>query len=424
MGALDKNIDTMSGLTGILTTLLGKKGGTQTDTTSGGTETKQTQLDVGAMMKQLLEGAGTAGYGKAGLAHTLTSGKRAGVYGGKSTELNLNDLLSRITTEASIAGAPTTVNRNPSSTTRSGVGSQAGMVSGAGAGLGALALLAGSKSGKKAIKDMWDSLGTSNIPSEPLGGSFGDSGMLGSAADWGLPDSAAGAGDAASFGNADMLGTSADWGFDAVDSFSSFGDAGSFGDADILGSSADWGFDAAGSAGDATGTPIGAGLKILSGDVQGGVESGIGYAIGSMTPLGPIGGAIGSAIAEPVFEAASDIVQTIGDLGDSLICTELHRQGILPTHIYYADSAFGKTLPITTVRGYHLFARPYVRLMTKSKTATWAASVLALPWANEMAYRMGTISKGNKFGAFLLWTGVPFFSMLDLIVNGKELANG
>ena len=97
MGALDKNIDTMAGIGSILEKLLGKKGGTQTDTTSGGTETKQTQLDVGAMMKQLLEGAGTAGYGKAGLAANLTAGKRAGVYGGKSTELNLNDLLSRIT---------------------------------------------------------------------------------------------------------------------------------------------------------------------------------------------------------------------------------------------------------------------------------------------------------------------------------------
>jgi hypothetical protein len=416
---LSKNIDTMAGLTGILTTLLGKKGGTESTTTSGGTETKQTQLDVGAMMKQLLEGAGTAGYGKAGLAANLTAGKRAGVYGGKSTELNLNDLLSRITAEASIAGAPTTINKQPTTTTRSGVGSQAGMVGGGGAGLGALALLAGSKSGKKAIKDMWDSLGTSNIPSEPLGGSFGDSGMLGSAADWGLPDSAAGAGNTASFGNADMLGTSADWGFDAVDSFSSFGDAGSFGDADILGSSADWGFDAAGSAGDATGTPIGAGLKVLSGDVQGGVESGIGYFAGSAIG-GPIGGAIGSAIAEPVFEAASDILQAAGDIVDdcfitTAICTIQGKPddcAELTVLRQYRDSWLKSNHP-EDIQEYYAVAPAIVQAIQKREDSAVIWNEL---YRHYLVPAIEAIENGNAALAHTVYR--------NMVNTAKELANG
>lgn len=150
---MSQNIGDASGIAGILTQLLGKKGGTETTFTSGGTETKQTMLNVADMMKQLLEGAGTAGYGKAGLAANLAAGRRAGVYGGKSTELNLNDLLSRITTEAAIAGAPTTVSKSPTTSVKSGVGSAAGVGMG-NIGMLAAGLLATSPSARKKITDL------------------------------------------------------------------------------------------------------------------------------------------------------------------------------------------------------------------------------------------------------------------------------
>ena len=441
MGALDKTINTMAGLGSILEMLVGKKGGTESTTTSGGTETKQTMLDVNAMMKQLLEGAGTAGYGKAGLAANLTSGKRAGVYGGKSTELNLNDLLSRITTEASIAGAPTVVNKNPTTTTKKGVGSQSGMMSPEILGLGALALLAGSSAARKKIgvDGIWDEIfggdkatgaagggntfaelmGGSNNPAadaaffknfDTSGGGFQDVGFSAPVYDtagiW--SDIAPGAeltdGTFANFANFSDIGT---------DFFSGFADSGAAVGSDLAFNMGMEGIDAATGLADAAGGGIpylGTALNVLEGDASGAILTGIGYAVG-----GPVGGAIGG-IVDSVF----------GGGGDSLICTELHRQGILPDHIYRADSAFGATLPVETIRGYHLFARPYVRLMQKSRFATWAASQLALPWAQEMAFRMGAISKGNKFGSLLLTVGVPFFSMLDRIVNRntKEYAHG
>lgn len=170
--ALDSNVTTATGITKLLQDIFGKTGGTETTkydgggtlTNSGGTETKQTMVNVQDMMKQLLEGAGTAGYGKKGLAATLQGGKRAGVYGGKSTQLDLDDLLSRITTEASIAGAPTVTTKSPTTQTetkptmtRSGINSQAGLK-----GSNLLPLLAGAYAweNRKKLKGMWDEFGS------------------------------------------------------------------------------------------------------------------------------------------------------------------------------------------------------------------------------------------------------------------------
>lgn len=149
-------------------TTTNKKGGTVTETTSGTSETTQTNLstqDVMGLITQLLGGSD-------GLTSVTTGQKNAGLYNSATNNQLVNDLVSRVATQVAAKAAPTTRTTAPTSRivandttdTTQTVGSEqsrtsAGAVSGAGA-----ATLAGLVAGN-------------NL----LGSSGGLSGLLGSA---------------------------------------------------------------------------------------------------------------------------------------------------------------------------------------------------------------------------------------------------
>jgi hypothetical protein len=93
--------------------------------------------------------------------------------------------------------------------------------------------------------------------------------------------------------------------------------------------------------------------------------------------------------------------------GMSVICTELHAQGILDTITYKADCEYSKMLPREAIEGYHMWAKPVVRLMRKSKVFTRLITPLALAWATEMRHRWLNDCKGSAIGTLLLTFGVP-----------------
>jgi hypothetical protein len=73
---------------------------------------------------------------------------------------------------------------------------------------------------------------------------------------------------------------------------------------------------------------------------------------------------------------------------DSVICTELHRQGRMPTHIYLKDAEYGILLEQyypEVLEGYHLLAKPVVKLMRASKLFSKLISYPALRWAYFIA---------------------------------------
>lgn len=75
-------------------------------------------------------------------------------------------------------------------------------------------------------------------------------------------------------------------------------------------------------------------------------------------------------------------------LMDSVICTELHDQGIMPTELYLKDSEYGRILQNTCpdiIVGYHSWAKPTVKLMKKSKLFTKIISYPAMKWAKHIA---------------------------------------
>jgi len=103
-----------------------------------------------------------------------------------------------------------------------------------------------------------------------------------------------------------------------------------------------------------------------------------------------------------------------------VICTELHKQGMLPDNIFKADQKFGQYLnenyPLVT-KGYHFWAIPLTKMMKRSKLLSRALYVFAYPWAQEMAYRMGESDRGHWLGRIILYVGVPACFLLGLILT-------
>jgi hypothetical protein len=120
---------------------------------------------------------------------------------------------------------------------------------------------------------------------------------------------------------------------------------------------------------------------------------------GPTGPAGPAGlgdqetGAPGqtTGISAQQAEDAAAANATTGDGAtsggeDSVICTELHRQGFMDDETWGKDQAFGRTVPADVRSGYLLWALPVVRGMRRAPAFTRLVWLLAKPWAREMAY--------------------------------------
>lgn len=111
-----------------------------------------------------------------------------------------------------------------------------------------------------------------------------------------------------------------------------------------------------------------------------------------------------------------------GDGGGTVICTELHRQKLLLDDVYDVDREVGlyfeKNDPLV-VKGYHYWAVPLARLMSKSKIVTALVKPIALPWANQM-YAQKHNLKANLIGKLMLLIGVPFCRFLGSLLTKIE----
>lgn len=145
-------------------------------------------------------------------------------------------------------------------------------------------------------------------------------------------------------------------------------------------------------------SPLGGGLTMIVDEQGNRVDTMHYYASGpeSDAAIGPQGsGSAGGPGSIPSY---------------TVICTELHRQGLMDEAIFKADEAFGERLRDSdgaVLVGYNFWAEPVVSLMQKSSAFTQMVNVVARPWSYEMAYRMGTRDKGSFVGRLLLSVGVP-----------------
>ncbi len=88
-----------------------------------------------------------------------------------------------------------------------------------------------------------------------------------------------------------------------------------------------------------------------------------------------------------------------------IICTELHRQGLMSDSTYLADQAYGRSLDDITYLGYVTWAQYVVAMMKKSRIVTRIAYVIATPWAKQMEHVMSGIGNGSLLGRFMMVTG-------------------
>jgi len=151
------------------------------------------------------------------------------------------------------------------------------------------------------------------------------------------------------------------------------------------------GSEAAKDAGSVTGGLVGgAAIGAYAGSVVPGIGTAVGAVIGGL-----IGGAEGGASAA------------------SVICTELNRQGLLPTNVMNLDAKFAlKNISAETYIGYVSWARYVVKAMKHSKLITYAVAPIGRSWAYEMASRMSPKYTGNRTGKFLLKVGVPICTII------------
>ena len=108
------------------------------------------------------------------------------------------------------------------------------------------------------------------------------------------------------------------------------------------------------------------------------------------------------AVLNPVGKVLEQIGWSgAGGGGGTVICTELHRQGIMSDEMLDKDKAFGKKQDIETIAGYHTWGIPLASLMRKSKLTTWIITPIAMAWAEDMA------GGKNRLGRFLNKIGIP-----------------
>jgi len=109
-----------------------------------------------------------------------------------------------------------------------------------------------------------------------------------------------------------------------------------------------------------------------------------------------------------VGEAVDNV--TAEHISDTVICSELFRQGMMNESIYEADKLFGRIMEKSNkeaLHGYRMWATPIVSVMKKSKVFTNIVSWIAIPWAYQMAYEVGATDKGNRLGKLLMVLGIP-----------------
>ena len=104
-----------------------------------------------------------------------------------------------------------------------------------------------------------------------------------------------------------------------------------------------------------------------------------------------------------------------------VICTYFYKKGMLEREIWEADLKFTRNhLSSVTVRGYHAWAIPYVKLMRKSPLAEKVMFPLAFHRAKEIAYQTGAWHEGSVYGKIIRLVLEPACFVLGLIAKQKD----
>ena len=105
-----------------------------------------------------------------------------------------------------------------------------------------------------------------------------------------------------------------------------------------------------------------------------------------------------------------------------VICTDLHRTGELSTKDWIRDTKFTfKTLSITHVKGYLLWAEPTVKHMQKYPRYRKIWKHIAQHRANDIAWRLNE-GKFDLLGRIYAGIGEPICWALGNFVSDKQIS--
>ena len=123
---------------------------------------------------------------------------------------------------------------------------------------------------------------------------------------------------------------------------------------------------------------------------------------------------LGVLVVLPIIVVALGGTDSDSDSSGSpakVICTELRDRGLFDARLYATDLQLSRLhISPTTVRGYHLWAIPYVGLMRRSRLATRLIQPLAVAWAQQVCFDYAPDRAGYRstvLGRLLRHVGEP-----------------
>lgn len=139
---------------------------------------------------------------------------------------------------------------------------------------------------------------------------------------------------------------------------------------------------------------------------------------------GSMAGYLGAADRKKEQEKASSSwsssSSSSSNSSSKVICTELHRQGLMSRADYLLGARFASEHLTEHYRGYHAWALPVVRHMRRSKTATAFWRKLAAARADHIAFLNGDAARTNQLGALLSAIGHPVCYALGALVKEQD----
>jgi len=156
-------------------------------------------------------------------------------------------------------------------------------------------------------------------------------------------------------------------------------------------------------------TAIGMALGELGWEASGVIANGLVNGVTAMSnsgapavgnPMGdPSPGDTPGTLSEVTITASFSDSNDGGGSGGKVICTELCRNGAIEHEVWMADIRYSRqNFSEQTMRGYHLWGIPYVKLMRKYPSFAKLAEHPTRWFAEDIAYRMGVLTKPNFKG--------------------------
>jgi len=125
------------------------------------------------------------------------------------------------------------------------------------------------------------------------------------------------------------------------------------------------------------------------------------------------------------WQRAMEMARAMNPPEGKVLCTELHRQGLISDEVYRSDMIVGRYYSIyhpAVVAGYHAWAIPFTRLMAKSKILTYIIYPFVSAWANHMHYKVTGKNTGSLLGAIIENLGVKACSFIGIFFKKEEQA--